>query len=32
MDFEYDHKTLNIPYAKPMMWTFEQLYDKGLAY
>ena len=32
VDFENDYKTLNIDYMESVLWSFKQLYDKGLAY
>ncbi len=32
VDFEHDYKTMDLSYMESVMWTFKQLYDKGLAY
>jgi isoleucyl-tRNA synthetase len=32
VDFEHDYKTLNVEYMESVIWAFQQLYDKGLAY
>jgi isoleucyl-tRNA synthetase len=32
VDFENDYKTLNIEYMESVLWSFKQLFDKGLAY
>nr|WP_304518685.1 isoleucine--tRNA ligase [Actinotalea sp. JY-7885] len=32
VDFEHDYKTLDTTYMESVIWAFQQLYDKGLAY
>lgn len=32
VDFDNDYKTLDLPYMESVIWTFKQLWDKGLAY
>src|SRR5205085_1666414 len=32
VDFSHDYKTLDLDYMESVMWAFQQLYDKGLAY
>src|SRR5664279_2631138 len=32
VDFEHDYKTLNLDYMESVIWAFQQLYEKGLAY
>src|SRR6201996_3392777 len=31
-DFENDYKTLDVSYMESVIWSFKQLWDKGLAY
>jgi isoleucyl-tRNA synthetase len=32
VDFEHDYKTLDLDYMESVMWAFQQLWEKGLAY
>ena len=32
VDFDHDYKTLDLDYMESVMWAFQQLWDKGLAY
>jgi isoleucyl-tRNA synthetase len=32
VDFEDDYKTLDVTFMESVIWAFQQLYDKGLAY
>jgi len=32
VDFENDYKTLDVSYMESVIWSFKQLWDKGLAY
>ncbi|WP_151084690.1 isoleucine--tRNA ligase [Nocardioides cynanchi] len=32
VDFEHDYKTLDLDYMESVMWAFQQLHQKGLAY
>src|SRR3954454_14110189 len=32
VDFSHDYKTLDLDYMESVMWAFQQLWDKGLAY
>ena len=32
VDFEHDYKTLDLDYMESVMWAFQQLWQKGLAY
>jgi isoleucyl-tRNA synthetase len=32
VDFDNDYKTLDLPYMESVIWAFQQLWDKGLAY
>ena len=32
VDFDRDYKTLDLSYMESVMWAFQQLHDKGLAY
>ena len=32
VDFDNDYKTLDLDYMESVMWAFQQLYEKGLAY
>ncbi len=32
VDFNHDYKTLDLDYMESVMWAFQQLWDKGLAY
>ncbi|MGI9602527.1 MAG: isoleucine--tRNA ligase, partial [Acidimicrobiales bacterium] len=32
VDFENDYKTMDLPYMESVMWSFKQLFDKGLVY
>ncbi len=32
VDFEHDYKTLDLTYMESVMWSFKQLWDKGLVY
>jgi len=32
VDFEHDYKTLDVSFMESVIWSFSQLYDKGLAY
>nr|WP_227424868.1 isoleucine--tRNA ligase [Pengzhenrongella sicca] len=32
VDFDHDYKTLDLSYMESVIWSFKQLYDKGLAY
>jgi isoleucyl-tRNA synthetase len=32
VDFDHDYKTLDLDYMESVMWAFQQLWEKGLAY
>jgi isoleucyl-tRNA synthetase len=32
VDFKHDYKTLELPYMESVLWTFKQLWDRGLVY